>query len=321
MEMLTAVVQLMIGVAGTWVGAEMLVRGSSRIALHLGVRPMVVGMTIVAFGTSAPEAVASLTAARMGSPGLALGNVLGSNIANIGLILGLLGLLRPIAVPWERIKGEILLLVGMTALATGLALYQRGFQIWDGWILLAALGFILYHYALDARRNRQEVLLARPPAVEGDEDPRFLLSTVLAVGGLILLIAGAAILVRGARSAAGLLGVPEDIIGATMVAVGTSLPELAASVVALLRGEQEIGVGNILGSNIFNLLFVLGLTVVAGGGSIPYNVSTTGLLLGVMWLFTLAVIPLLRRHGRLERPEAALLLVGYLVFSVLVYFR
>ncbi len=318
MEMPMAIVLIACGVIGTWLGAEMLVRGSSKIALQLGVRPMVVGMTIVAMGTSAPEAVASLTAARMGSAGLALGNVLGSNIANIGLILGLLALIRPITVPWARLKGEILLLGGVTVLAIVLALFPRGFQLVDGWILLAAMALFLRHYILDAQRNRQETLLARPPQAAG---VGMALSGVLVVMGLVLLVAGASVLVRGARSVAELLGVPEDIVGATMVAVGTSLPELAASIVALLRGEHEIGVGNILGSNIFNLLFVLGLTVVAGGHPIAYHRQTTGVLLLVMVVFTAGVIPILHRHGRVERAEAAVLLTAYAAFSVLVYFR
>ena len=319
MEMFWAVIQVVLGIAMTWLGAEMLVRGSSRIALRLGVRPMVVGMTIVAFGTSMPEAVACLTAARMGSVGLALGNVLGSNIANIGLILALLGLLRPIEVPWERLWGEVRILLMVTGLAIVLALFPRGYNFVDGCILLLGMALFLRHYFLDTQRNRKD-LPARP---QGEEDrPRELfLSVILVLGGLALLVAGATILVKGARTMAGLLGVAEDVVGATMVAVGTSLPELAASIVALLRGEQEIGVGNILGSNIFNLLFVLGITAVAGGNAIPYNPSTTGMLLTVMALFTLVSIPILKRHGRVERPEAALLLVGYLVFSVLVYYR
>ena len=300
-------------------GGEFLVSGAVRLARRLGMSSLLIGLTVVAFGTSMPELFVSLTAALEDHVEIMVGNVVGSNIANIGLILALLGLLRPIEVPWERLWGEVRILLMVTGLAIVLALFPRGYNFVDGCILLLGMALFLRHYFLDTQRNRKD-LPARP---QGEEDrPRELfLSVILVLGGLALLVAGATILVKGARTMAGLLGVAEDVVGATMVAVGTSLPELAASIVALLRGEQEIGVGNILGSNIFNLLFVLGITAVAGGNAIPYNPSTTGMLLTVMALFTLVSIPILKRHGRVERPEAALLLVGYLVFSVLVYYR
>jgi len=310
-----AIAYLVGGAIGTWFGAEILVRGSTRIAFRMGVRPMVVGMTIVAFGTSAPEAVASLTAARMGSGGLALGNVLGSNIANIGLILGILGLLRPIHVPWARVSAEVKILVAVTLLGIALALFPRGFSVYDGIILLLGLVLFTWYYVRSGHAIKETPL-------EGVIDPGeggMLLPSLMVVLGLAFLVGGATVLVTGARAIALQLGIDESVIGATMVAVGTSLPELAASVVAVLRGQHEIGVGNILGSNILNLLFVLGISACFGGAEIPYESGSTGFLLMVMLLFTLAVIPIMRRHGRVERPEAAMLLTLYIVFSIYVY--
>lgn len=310
-----AIAYLVGGALGTWFGAEILVRGASRIAFRMGVRPMVVGMTIVAFGTSAPEAVASLTAARMGSGGLALGNVLGSNIANIGLILGILGLLHPIQVPWARVSAEVRILVAVTLLGIFLAFFPRGFALYDGVILLLGLAIFTWYYLKSGHA------IVEPP-LEGAIDPgqgSMALPVFMVVLGLAFLVGGATVLVTGAKAVALQLGIDESVIGATMVAVGTSLPELAASVVAVLRGQHEIGVGNILGSNILNLLFVLGVSATFGGASIPYESGSTGLLLVVMLLFTLAIIPIMRRHGRVERPEAAILLTLYIVFSIYVY--
>jgi cation:H+ antiporter len=319
---------LLLGIAGTWLGAELLVRGSSALALRLGVRPLVVGMTVVAFGTSAPEAVASLAAVRMGAPGLALGNVLGSNIANIGLILGILGILHPIEVDRDGIRDELRMLLATTALAVLLALLPptRGYQFYDGIILLVGLVFFLRHYLLHGRIGK---VLDVPAEGENAKGQRGIVpSSLLTAAGLALLIYGATLLVGGARTIAQQLGISEEVIGATVVAVGTSLPELAASVVAVVRGEHEIGVGNLLGSNILNLLFVLGISITMGGrhaeapggAIIPYDPASTPLFLIAMCIFTVLVVPILRRHARVERMEAAGLLTLYLIFCVIAYF-
>ncbi len=322
---------LVVGIVGTWLGAELLVRGSSALALRLGVRPLVVGMTVVAFGTSAPEAVASLTAVRFGAPGMALGNILGSNIANIGLILGILGILRPIEVNRNGIRAELRMLIGVTALAVVLAFLppDRGYQVYDGAILLLGLALFLRHYL---RHGREAAAF---PVLKEDGSPRnvkvsrgIVWSSVITVAGLALLVYGATQLVGAARTIAQQLGISEEVIGATVVAVGTSLPELAASVVAVVRGHHEIGVGNILGSNILNLLFVLGMTSTVGakytessqGVVIPYDPSSTPLFLIAMCFFTVLMVPILRRHSRVERVEAAGLLGLYFVFCAIAYF-
>ncbi len=315
MQTSVAFILVVVGALGTWLGAEMLVRGATRIAFRLGVRPMVVGMTVVALGTSAPEAVSSLTAARLGSGGLALGNVLGSNIANIGLILGILGLMRPIQVSWALVRSEIRILVAVTCLGVALALFPRGFSVLDGVILLAGLGLFCWYYLRSDHAVSETPLSGQEITREGGVV--FPLSMVLL--GLVFLVGGAAALVNGARTVALRMGIDESVVGATLVAVGTSLPELAASIVAVLRGQHEIGVGNILGSNILNLLFVLGISATFGGHFIPYDSKSTGFLLFVMVFFTLAVIPILHRHGRVERPEAAALLLLYIAFSIYVY--
>ena len=303
---------LFLGVLGTWLGAEFLVRGSSRLAMAFGVRPLVVGLTVVAFGTSSPEAVVSFVAATKGASGIALGNVLGSNIANVGLILGAVALLHPLRVKWTEVRIDVAFMVGVSVLAAALAyldLLARPAGI--GLLTLLVVSMIWW-----VRGGH------RPPMVETTEEPVASVhrgwAVLQALLGLAILVVGANLLVTAAENIARAFGIPDELIGATMVAVGTSLPELAASIVAVVRGEHEIGIGNIVGSNVMNLLFVLGgVCVIQPVGIAP---QITRLVLPVMLGFAVLLVPMLATGGRVGRREGGLLLAAYFAFALKAYF-
>lgn len=305
------------GVAGTWIGAELLVRGAAHLALALGIRPMVVGLTVVALGTSSPEAVASFVAAAKGSPGIALGNVLGSNIANIGLILGAVCLLHPMRVNWIELRRDVGFMVIATVVAAGFA-YADQLARPAGLVMLGLLVLSLALTIHGSRRGRQdEILEDLPASAVGSGRKALILSVVRAVVGLVILIVGADTLVGAALSLGRALGISEEVIGATVVAVGTSLPELAASLVAVLRGHHDIGIGNIVGSNVMNLLFVLGGVCTLAPQ--PVSPEVIGVLVPVTLAFTLVLVPILGIGGRVGRPQAGLLLAGYVVFALKAY--
>ncbi len=313
----TVVFGLLLGVAATWSGAELLVRGSSRLAFSLGIPPLIIGLTVVALGTSSPEAVVSFVAAAKGSAGIALGNILGSNVANIGLILGVVTLVHPLRVVWSDLRRDYAYLVGATLLA--LVLIAADGLGWPaGLLLLGLLAVVFVDYV---RRG------ARAPVPVGElleevervaTPSKRALAGLMTVVGLGLLILGARWLVSAAEDIARAFGLGEELIGATIVAVGTSLPELAASLVAALRGEHEIGIGNILGSNLMNLLFVLGGVGVVAPRGVVYEGSPV--LLVVVGVFTIALGLMLRFGGRIGRRKGAGLLLAYAVFAVWAYF-
>jgi cation:H+ antiporter len=305
------------GVVLTWVGAEALVRGSVRLALHWGVSPLIIGLTVVAFGTSSPEAVVSFMASARGVGGIALGNVLGSNIANVGLILGIIACVAPLSITWTRLRENVWVMLSVSVVAALL--------LWVGWmgrlaglLFLAAQAGLIAHYVRLARSERRGRAAIHEVVPEVDPQSSQWVSMGLVVAGLGLLILGAQWLVQGAEAIAMALGIPEAVVGATMVAVGTSLPELAASVAAVLRGQEELGLGNVLGSNTMNLLFVLGGSSVISPLSLSHSRDT--LVLAVMLGYALLLTLLLRTRPRLGRVEGILLLALYGLFAARVYF-
>lgn len=309
------VLHLVAGVLGTWWGAELLVRGAVRLALHWGVSPMVVGLTVVAFGTSSPEAVVSFVAAGRGAAEIAVGNVLGSNVANIGLILGTVSLLHPIRVNWRDVRSDVHLMLLFSFVVSALLLV--------GWLgrlagvaMLSCQVGLLWSYA---RVTRRATAVADPEvrAAQKDAQGPVFLPLVQVVAGLVLLGLGANWLVQGAEAAALALGIPEAVVGATMVAVGTSLPELAASIAAVVRGQHDIGIGNLVGSNIMNLLFVLGGAAVLAPGNLQGDQART--VVAIMLLFALALWALLARRPHVGRLEGCLLLGAYVAFAVRSY--
>lgn len=308
-------VWLALGVIGTWFGAELLVRGSSRIALALGIRPLVVGLTVVALGTSSPEAVVSFVAAAKGSGGIAVGNVFGSNIANIGLILGLVGLMHPVRVSWAEVRLDTAFMVLATVIGAAFTWFGLLNPV-AGSVMLGLLCAAILYYVKGGRAPGGDNPLEA--AVVAEPRPSFLAPAGVALGGLVLLVVGAQWLVGSAEDIARHFGVPDEVIGATMVAVGTSLPELAASIVAVVRGHHDLGIGNIIGSNQMNLLFVLGGVAMFGDVTVADSVRTS--ILPVTLLFTAVLVPMMATAGKITRIEAGLLLSGYAVFAASSYF-
>ena len=291
-------------------GAELLVRGSSRIAAAAGITPLVVGLTVVAFGTSAPELAVTAAASFRGDPDLALGNVVGSNVLNVLLILGASALVAPLVVQKRLVRLEVPFMIGVTALVVVLSL-NRAISRVEGVFLLA--GGIAYTAVLVLRARA-----VAPPAAEraADRSPGALaLNVTLILLGLGLLVLGSHWIVEGAEAMAASLGVPQLVIGLTIVAMGTSLPELATSVVASIQGQRDIAVGNIIGSNIFNLLIVLGTA--SAVSPIGVEVPTTALTfdLPVMLAVALVCLPIFITGLRIDRLEGFIFLGFYVIYT------
>lgn len=294
-----------VGLAGLFFGGEYLVRGASSIARHFGLSPMVIGLTVVGFGTSAPELLVSVQAALEGQPDIAIGNVLGSNIANILLILGVSGLIAPLLIPWRNLRRDIFILLGSTAIVW-LMLSDGVISRIEGAILFAGLiGFLTTAF------------LAGDVEVDTDATPLppIWKAAVATLFGLIALVIGAHYLVQSASIIAREFGVSEAVIGLTVVAVGTSLPELATSVIAALRKETDIAVGNVVGSGIFNVFGILGTTALII--PIPADPRFAILDMPVVAAATILLTLLAYKMGGVSRIAAGVLLAcyaGYLAF-------
>jgi cation:H+ antiporter len=305
-------VELAIGLVLLLAGGEALVRGSVAVATRLGVSPLVIGLTLVGFGTSTPELVASIQAALIGAPGIAVGNIVGSNIANILLILGIAAVLMPVRATRDMLKrdGVVLLVVSLVMVGIVLTGYlSRPFGI----ALLAAL--LLYtglSFWLERRRANPALASTMETEVEAEVGgwPRSLaMGLVLAVGGIAGVVIGADFLVDSAVTIAESAGISQAVIGLTIVAVGTSLPELVTSVMAAIRRHSDVALGNVVGSNIFNILGIAGATAVVQ--PIPVPAEIAGLDIWVMLAAAiLLVLFAATRHG-VSRLEGALLLLAY----------
>lgn len=313
--------QFVAGFALLLFGAEYLVRGAVSLARRLNVSPMVIGMTIVSYGTTSPELVVSLQAAIDGLPGISVGNVVGSNIANILLILGTSAVIFPIVVSPRALYRDTAMMGGSAVLFTLLALSGM-IERWQGALMVAALiAFSLYAFQTERRRGKANDPgdLPEELAEEFKDAPKAVwLSLLSVVGGIVSVVAGAKLLVTASVDTARALGVGEEIIGLTIVAVGTSLPELATAVVAALRKHSEVAVGNIVGANIYNLLAIMGLVAVVSPIPVPAQI-----LVFDLW-FMLAVTAvllasLLLRKG-VSRLMGACFLAAFAGYTALQYF-
>ena len=302
---------LIAGVLLLALGAELLVRGGTALARRAGVGPLVIGLTVVAFGTSAPECVVSVRAALADRGDIAIGNVIGSNIANVLLILALAALVRPLAIQAKVIRIDVPVMIGVSALVAPVLVGRRVGRL-EGLLLLA--GIVAYTWLSFVLARREQGTAAETTYDESLRAwPRSLgLSLLATAGGVAILAAGAEVFVGGAVAAAAALHVPEAVIGLTVVAVGTSLPELVTSVVAAARNESDIAVGNVVGSNIFNLLAILGAS--ASARPLRAEGIATGDYL-VMLAAALILFPLVRSGQRLTRWEALVLLLGYVAYT------
>ena len=308
---------LVVGLVCLVGGAEALVRGAAAIASRLGIAPVIIGLTVVAFGTSAPELAVSVGASLSGEADVALGNVVGSNISNILLILGASAIVGGLAVSQRIIRLDIPLLIGASTLTLLLALDNEIGRV-DGAILFAGIVAYTTWLARAARNERADVLDEYDDAVDALEaetgDRPLLAQIALVLVGLGILVLGSQLLVGSATDIAEELGVSDLVIGLTVVAIGTSLPELATSMTAAIRGQRDIAVGNVVGSNLFNLLSVLGLTGLVSSDGIPVSDASLRIDFPVMLAATIVLLPIVWRGFDIRRWEGFVFIGFYAVY-------
>lgn len=322
--MTLAFVAILVGLALLVWSADLFVEGSASVARHFGMPPLLIGMVVVGFGTSAPEMVVSALAALNGNPGIALGNAYGSNITNIALVLGLTALINPITVHSQVLRKELPILAIITALAA--------WQVSDGeitrsdaWILLGTFfGFMAWTIRQGMREKTDHLAVEIEQELQHKGMPLGRAFLWLAIG-LALLIGSSRILVWGAVDIAHAFGVSDLVIGLTVIAVGTSLPELASSIIATRKGEHDIALGNIIGSNMFNTLAVVGIAGAISPMSVGPDVLTRDVLVMSALTFSIFIIGIGHsgRLGRINRLEGAGLLacyVGYTVYLITTVF-
>jgi cation:H+ antiporter len=300
------------------IGGEAVVRGAVGVARRLGVSELLIGLTLVGFGTSAPELVTSVRAALAGSPGISIGNVVGSNISNILLILATIVLIKPIAVDAAAVRRDGAVMGAATLLLCALGIGIGDLAQWVGGILVASLAAYLAVAVLMERHNGAAARMHEAEGHLHDPVPSPLwLSLLIAVAGLACLIFGADLLVQGAITLARLAGVSETVIGLTVVAVGTSLPELVASLAAAIKGRADVAFGNILGSNIYNILGILGVTALISPLPFPPDMGMRD------WIAFVGSAGLLilysRSRARLGRPEGSVMLALYGAYCVALF--
>lgn len=293
------------GLALLVLGGDLLVKGAVNLALRLGITPLVVGLTVVAFGTSAPELLVSLSAALGGSSGIALGNVVGSNIANVLVILGFTALVSVVTTKGHDLRESWAMMMGASVLLIGLAATGR-IGMWGGIVLLLALVAVLWRQLSTGRVDDSDEIEGAEPGARG------LRIAIWLGAGLVLLPLGANLLVNGATQIAQDFGISDTVIGLTLVAVGTSLPELAASVAAALKGRADMALGNVVGSNIFNILAILGITSIVTPLPIPPEMLR--LDLWVMLATSALLAPFLFKGIALTRPVGGAFLAGYAAY-------
>ncbi len=307
-----------LGLAILYYGAEWLVKGASSLALRFGIRPLVVGLTVVALGTSMPEFVVNFFAALSGEDNLALGNIVGSNIANIGLILGVSALVMPLGVAKSTLRREYPMLLGVMTLFYLLALDGLISRL-DGGLLVGALVLFLLFLIHDARRTTSQRAAeeALNDVIEPEPASMPRKHILMIVFGVVFLALGAQLMVNAATTFAEAFGIPSIVIGLTVVAIGTSLPELAASVVGAMHGEDDLSLGNVIGSNLLNVMFVIGLVSLIRPIVVAPEALNTHF--PVMIAFSLLIFPLARSGFRINRIEGSVLLscfVGYTVYLI-----
>jgi cation:H+ antiporter len=317
------ILQMVLGLVLLVVGAEALVRGASKLASAVGISSLVIGLTVVAFGTSTPELAVSVQSAFQGQADIALGNVVGSNIFNVLFILGISTLIIPLHVSGQLIRFDVPIMIGVSVL-TYLVSLDLHIVFWEGVLLF--LGIIIYTVAL-IRQSRRETaeIKAEYEHEFGGEPPKtrvgIAVNILYIVAGLAMLIFGAGWLVEGAIFIAEALGVSELVIGLTIVAAGTSLPEVATSVVAAIRGERDIAVGNVVGSNIFNILAVLGLSSALAPNGIIVAPAALAIDIPFMIFVAVACLPIFFTGNTIARWEGILFLIYYVAYTLYLIFN
>ncbi len=313
--MLQQVLMFVLGLVTLVIGAEGLVRGASRLAVSFGVSPLVVGLTVVAFGTSAPEMAVSVGSALNGNPDLAIGNVVGSNIANVLLILGISAIIAPLLVAEQIIRQEIPIMIGASALLVVMALDGDLSRLEAAALFALVVGYTVFLVVQSRRASKavQDEFETEIPVSAWDR--HWSVQLLLVAAGLAMLVAGAGWLVDAAVSFARAFGVSDLVIGLTIVAVGTSMPEIATSIVAAMRGQRDIAVGNVVGSNVFNIFAVLGVTGMVSAGGLPVSETARNFDLWVMLAVAFACLPILITGREIARWEGALFLGYYAAYT------
>lgn len=301
---------LALGLVILLVGGKILVDGASAIAVKLGMSAGLIGLTIVAFGTSAPELIVSVNAALKGNSDISIGNVLGSNIANLGLVLGISGLFYPILIKKSHIKFDYTVTLIVSLLFFGLS-YNGFIGFWEGFLLVSF--FVLFNVYLFKGENGNSLeFIEGVEEVEHVKGYNWLVSVVLFLGGIIGLYLGSELLVGNAVKISREFGVSERVIGVTIIAIGTSLPELITSIMAALSKRTDLAMGNILGSNIMNILSIIGITALIH----PINVSQEFIQSDFLWMLgiTLLLLPLMKTKLKISKLEGSILLLSYLAY-------
>lgn len=291
-------------------GASWLVKGSSALALKAGVSPLVAGLTVVAFGTSSPELVVSVNAALSGHGNIAIGNVIGSNLFNICIILGISALVAPLKIKLQLLKIDIPVLI-VTTIGFMLLFADRHISRFEGLVLVSGIVIYTVVNIVLARREKNAEVLAEFDESVPDPKMKWYWSVGLVILGIGVLVAGSELLVKGAVTIARALGVGETIIGLTIIAAGTSVPELASSIVATIKKEYDIAIGNIIGSNIFNILAIVGISSIVNPLS---AIAISNIDLYVMLGVTLLLLPFFRTSYTLKRDEGIFMIGIYLIY-------
>lgn len=333
--MLEHIAYMAAGLAILVFGADWLVKGASRLALAIGMTPLVVGLTVVAFGTSAPELAVSVSAAYSSASDLAVANVVGSNIFNVLFILGVSALLAPLIVDQQLVRMDVPIMIGMSVLLWVLG-NDGALGLWDGALLTALIVAYTVFLVVEGRREKKPAIVAEYVAGVADAADGITGAAAadgvkhsgaaawhwsLIVVGLGALVFGSQLLIDGAIGFATRMGVNEVLIGLTLVAAGTSLPELATSVVAAMKGERDIAIGNIVGSSIFNICSVLGISSLVSGGALTIVPSLIAVDIPVMIGVALICLPFFRAGYVLTRLNGAVFLAAYVLYLVYLVYR
>ena len=308
---------LFVGIALLAYGGELLVKGSVSLALRLQISTLVVGMTVVSFATSAPELLVSLEAALSDHPDISLGNVIGSNIANIGLVLGLTAVISPLAIPKEIYRTNYPMLLIVSVLFMALLYFFKAITFWMGILFVISLFVFGFLIIQKSRKNNAQAAQDDPLLQEVVSFPLWK-SLSLLLAGAIALYFGADLLVESSVSIAREWGVTERVISLSLVAIGTSIPELAASIIAAIRKEETLAIGNLIGSNIFNILGVLGLSTLING-QIIFSKSFSGFDTIILILSSVWVYILLRNGSTSPKLYGSISLIGYFSYMIFLY--
>ncbi|MGY5148318.1 MAG: calcium/sodium antiporter [Candidatus Nitrosopumilus sp. bin_7KS] len=302
------------GLAMLYFGAEWLVKGSIAISNKLGVSQLVIGLTVVAFGTSTPELAVSISSAMQGLSDVSLGNVVGSNIVNIGAILGISAIISPIMVSKSVIRKEVPIMIGISFLLLAIVLDGK-IDFIDG--ILLVIGIIVFTW-YSYRSSKKDTDIDEIPVSQVLQKNIFSKSIIFMIAGLLLLTGGSFLTVENAVAIGVSFGISELFMGLTIVAIGTSLPELITSIVAARKGHADLSIGNIVGSNIFNILAILGISSLVSGITVSEKILVD---VGIMLAFSLVLIPIMRSGFSISRKEGIFLIAGYIGYVIFLLYR